>query len=146
MIDFSVYAGLFMAALLAATILPMQSEVVLVGLLLTGKYPAGWLLAVASVGNILGSVLNWLLGRSIEHYRHRSWFPVSELRLIQAQNWYQRYGKWSLLLSWMPVIGDPLTVAAGVMRESFWIFLLLVGVAKILRYLALMAATLGWIA
>ena len=146
MIDFSVYVGLFMAALLAATILPMQSEAVLVGLLLTEKYPAAWLLAVASVGNILGSVLNWLLGRSIEHYRQRSWFPVSEPRLIQAQNWYQRYGKWSLLLSWMPVIGDPLTVAAGVMRESFWIFLLLVSVAKILRYLALMAATLGWMA
>jgi len=144
MLDFSVYAGLFMAALLAATIIPMQSEAVLVALLLTGNYPAGGLLAVASVGNILGAVLNWLLGRSIENFRHRSWFPVNEKRLAQAQTWYQRYGKWSLLLSWMPVIGDPLTVVAGVMRESFWIFLLIVGTAKILRYLVLMAATLGW--
>ena len=144
MIDFSVYAGLFMAALLAATIIPMQSEAVLVALLLTGNYPAGGLLAVASVGNILGAVLNWLLGRSIENFRNRSWFPVNEKRLAQAQTWYQRYGKWSLLLSWMPVIGDPLTVVAGVMRESFWIFLLIAGAAKILRYLVLMAATLGW--
>jgi membrane protein YqaA with SNARE-associated domain len=144
MIDFSVYTGLFMAALLAATILPMQSEAVLVGLLLTGKYSPVWLLIVASIGNILGAVLNWLLGRSVEKFRNRSWFPVSEPRLLQAQAWYQRYGKWSLLLSWVPVIGDPLTVAAGVMRESFWIFLLLVGTAKIVRYLVLMAATLGW--
>ena len=144
MIDFSVYTGLFMAALLAATIVPMQSEAVLVGLLLTGKYPAPWLLAVASFGNILGAVLNWWLGRSIEYFRYRSWFPVSEKRLAQAQSWYQRYGKWSLLLCWMPVVGDPLTVVAGVMRESFWIFLLIAGTAKILRYLVLMAATFGW--
>lgn len=146
MIDFSVYTGLFLVALLAATIIPMQSEAVLVGLLLTGNYPAGALLAVASAGNILGSVLNWLLGRSIENFRHRSWFPVSEPRLVQAQTWYQRYGRWSLLLSWMPVIGDPLTVVAGVMRESFWLFLLIAGTAKILRYLVLMAMTLGWCA
>ncbi len=144
MIDFSVYAGLFMAALLAATIVPMQSEAVLVGLLLTGKYPALWLLTVASCGNVLGAVLNWWLGRSIEHFRHRRWFPANEARLNQAQSWYQRYGRWSLLLCWMPVIGDPLTVVAGVMRESFWIFLVIAGSAKILRYLILMAATLGW--
>lgn len=144
MIDFSAYAGLFMAALLAATIVPMQSEAVLVGLLLTGEYPAAGLLAVASCGNVMGAVLNWWLGRGIEHFRHRPWFPVSEPRLNQAQSWYQRYGKWSLLLSWMPMIGDPLTVVAGVMRESFWIFLLIAGSAKVLRYLALMAATFGW--
>ena len=144
MIDFSIYVGLFMAALLAATIVPMQSEAVLVGLLLTGKYPPGGLLVVASAGNILGAALNWLLGRGLETYRHHSWFPVSESRLAQAQAWYQRYGKWSLLLSWMPVIGDPLTVVAGVMRESFWLFLLIAGGAKILRYLVLLAVTLRW--
>lgn len=146
MIDGSVYTGLFLAALLAATIVPMQSEAVLVGLLLTGNYSAGWLLVVASFGNILGAVLNWVLGRFIEQLRHRPWFPVSEPRLTQARQWYQRYGKWSLLLSWMPVVGDPLTVVAGVMRESFWIFLLIAGTGKILRYLVLMAATLGWFA
>ena len=144
MIDLSVYAGLFLAALLAATIVPMQSEAMLVGLLLTGKYSTPWLVAVASVGNILGAVLNWLLGRCIEQYRHRRWFPVKAAPLARAQAWYQRYGKWSLLLSWMPVIGDPLTVAAGVLRESFWLFLLLVGMAKIGRYLVLVAATLHW--
>ena len=118
----------------------------LAGLLLTGDYPAFWLLAVASCGNILGAALNWWLGRFIERFRHRTWFPVTEHRLNQAQRWYQRYGKWSLLLSWMPLIGDPLTVAAGVMREPFPVFLLIAGSAKILRYLVLAGITLGWLA
>ena len=142
---FSVYSGLFTAAFLAATIVPMQSEAVLVGLLLTGDYPTSWLLTVASCGNILGAALNWLLGRSIERFRGRSWFPVSNHRRNQAQAWYQRYGKWSLLLSWAPIIGDPLTVVAGVMRESFPVFLMIAGGAKILRYLALAGLTLGWL-
>jgi len=145
MIDLSVYTGLFMAALLAATIVPMQSEAVLAGLLLTGDYPVALLLAVASCGNILGAVLNWWLGRFLERFRHRTWFPVNEPRLIQAQGWYQRYGKWSLLLCWMPIIGDPLTVVAGVMREPFPVFLLIAGSAKILRYLVLAGITLGWL-
>jgi membrane protein YqaA with SNARE-associated domain len=144
--DISVYAGLFMAALLAATIVPMQSEAVLVGLLLSGDYPVFGLLTVASCGNILGAALNWWLGRWIERFRHRSWFPVSEHRLSQSQRWYQRYGKWSLLFSWAPVIGDPLTVVAGVMREPFPVFLLIAGGAKILRYLVLTGITIGWLA
>lgn len=146
MITFSTYTGLFMAALLAATIVPMQSEAVLAGLLLTGDYPAVWLLVVASCGNILGAALNWWLGRFIERFRHRAWFPVTDQRLNQAQRWYQRYGKWSLLLSWMPVVGDPLTVVAGVMREPFPVFLLIAGSAKILRYLVLAGIILGWLA
>jgi len=145
MVVCSVYIGLFMAALLAATILPMQSEAVLVGLLLTGEYPVVALLTVASCGNILGAALNWWLGRGIEHFRHRSWFPVNEDRLTQAQHWYRRYGKWSLVLCWMPVIGDPLTVVAGVMREPLPIFLLIAGSAKIARYLVLASITLGWL-
>jgi membrane protein YqaA with SNARE-associated domain len=144
MVDCSVYSGLFLAAFLAATIVPMQSEAVLAGLLLTDAYPVAALLVVASGGNILGSALNWWLGRCIERFRDRPWFPVNPQRLNQAQHWYQRYGRWSLLLSWAPVIGDPLTVAAGVMRESFPVFLLIAGGAKIARYLALTAITLGW--
>ena len=146
MIELSVYAGLFLAALLAATVLPMQSEALLVGLLLTGDYPVAALLFVASLGNVLGAVLNWLLGRGLERFRDRRWFPVSAARLEQARPWYHRWGRWSLLLSWAPVIGDPLTVAAGVLREPFWTFLLIAGGAKVLRYLALTAATLGWLA
>lgn len=138
------YIGLFMAAFGAATLLPMQSEAVLVGMLLSDRYVVSTLLAVATVGNVLGSALNWLLGRSVERFRHKRWFPVSESTLEKAQQSYLRYGRWSLLLSWVPIIGDPLTVVAGVMREPLWSFLLIVTLAKGVRYLVLTAVTLGW--
>ncbi|MER9768594.1 DedA family protein [Mesorhizobium sp. M0189] len=142
MTDLAAYASLFLAALLAATILPMQSEAVLVGLLLADYSP--WLLiAVASVGNVLGSVINWLLGRGIERFRSQRWFPMNQAQLERAQVWYRRYGKWSLLLSWLPVVGDPLTVVAGVLREPFRVFLLLVTAAKVGRYLVLAAVSLS---
>lgn len=145
MLDFSVYLGLFLAAFGAASLLPLQSEALLVGLLLGGGQPVAVLLAVASVGNVLGSVLNAALGRGLERFRERRWFPVSPARLERAKATYRRYGRWSLLLSWVPVIGDPLTLVAGVMRESWWSFLLLVGLAKTGRYLVLAAITLGWV-
>jgi membrane protein YqaA with SNARE-associated domain len=137
MTDLAVYAGLFATALIAATILPMQSEAALAGLLLAGYSPA-LLLVVASAGNILGAVINWMLGRGIERFRDRAWFPVGPDALERAQRWYQRYGKWSLLLSWMPIVGDPLTLLAGVLREPFPTFLLLVTIAKVGRYIAVM--------
>lgn len=144
MTTFAVYGTLFSAALLAATILPAQSEAVLVGLLLTKSYSPALLLLVASLGNILGSLINWLLGRKIESYQGKTWFPISFEQLERARNRYQRYGRWALLLSWVPVIGDPITVAAGMMREKLLIFLLLVSIAKTGRYLALAAITLQW--
>ena len=143
MAAFVAYAGLFIAALIAATILPMQSEAVLVGLLL-GDYSPWVLVAVASAGNVLGSVINWLLGRAVERFRDRRWFPANEAALERAQRWYRRYGKWSLLLSWVPIIGDPLTVVAGIMREPLPIFLVLVTMAKVGRYVALALITLHW--
>jgi membrane protein YqaA with SNARE-associated domain len=136
--------GLFLAAFGAATLLPMQSEAVLVGMLLSGHYTVATLLLVATLGNVLGSLVNWLLGRSVERFRHKRWFPVSEAKLEKAQRFYLRYGRWSLLLSWVPIIGDPLTMVAGVMREPLWSFLLIVTFAKGMRYLLLTAATLGW--
>ena len=143
--ELSGYAGLFAAALAAATILPMQSESVLVGLLLSEQYSVWILLFVASFGNVLGSVINCWLGRYIEHYRHKRWFPVSEDKLDRAQVFYHRYGRWSLLLSWVPIIGDPLTVLAGVMREPWWSFVLMVTVAKVGRYLVLVLSVVGFI-
>lgn len=140
MIDLAAYAGLFLSALVAATLLPMQSEAVLAGLLVAGTQPPAMLVAVASAGNVLGSAINWWLGRFIERYADRSWFPVGPEKLARAQGWYRCYGKWSLLLAWAPVIGDPLTLVAGVMREPFPIFLALVALAKVGRYLALAAA------
>lgn len=141
---FGAYIGLFFAAFGAATLLPLQSEAVLVGLLLSGKY--GWwsLWSVATLGNVLGSLLNWWLGRGIERYRERRWFPVRPAHLEKARIHYQRYGHWSLWLSWVPVIGDPLTLVAGVMREPLGRFLLIVTLAKGARYGVLAVATLGW--
>ncbi len=135
------YIGLFFTALVAATILPAQSEALLVVLLVTGEYSVIALIAVASLGNVLGSVINWTLGRGLEQFRDRRWFPVSETTLEKAQGWYRRYGKWSLLASWVPIIGDPITVAAGVLKEPLPMFILLASIAKIGRYAVLAVAT-----
>jgi membrane protein YqaA with SNARE-associated domain len=131
------YAGLFVLALLAATLLPMQSEAGLVALLLTNSYSVSGLLLAAIAGNTLGSTINWWLGRSLSRFQHRRWFPVTPAQLQRAQHWYQRYGRWSLLLSWLPIVGDPLTLVAGVLREPLPSFLLLVLLAKSARYLLL---------
>jgi membrane protein YqaA with SNARE-associated domain len=143
MTDLLAYLGLFATALLAATIVPAQSEAALAALLAADRQPAWALIAVASIGNVLGSTINWLLGRGVEAFRHARWFPASEAQLARAQAWYQRWGKWSLLASWVPIIGDPLTLAAGIMREPLPVFLLLVSIAKVGRYLVLAALVLG---
>ncbi|MGE8538841.1 MAG: YqaA family protein [Acinetobacter sp.] len=131
---------LFISAFGAATLLPLQSEAVLLGLLLKGNYSAALLIAIASLGNILGSCLNWYLGFKLEHYKNKKWFPVSEDKMLKAQATYQKYGYWSLLLSWVPIIGDPITLIAGLLKENFLRFLLIVSVAKIGRYLFVYAA------
>ena len=132
--------GLFLAAFGAATILPFQSEVVFVGLQIGTLVPVWLLVVVASIGNVLGAVVNYALGLGIEHYRHRRWFPVTEAQLARAQDWYVRWGVWTLLLSWAP-LGDAFTVIAGIMRTPLWLFLLLVTVAKTGRYMVLAWAT-----
>ena len=136
-------AGLFLAAFLAATLIPAQSEAVLVALLIKGDAAPWLLVTVASLGNVLGAVVNWLLGRFIEQFHDRRWFPVSDRALERAQRWYGRFGRWSLLLAFLPIVGDPLTLAAGVMREPLWRFTLLVTIGKAGRYVALALATLG---
>jgi len=143
MADLALYAALFAAALAAATIFPFQSEIALVGLILAETHPVALAVAVASLGNIAGACINWALGRGVVAFRDRRWFPLDPAKLERSSRWYHRYGKWSLLLSWAPFIGDPLTVAAGFLRESFWIFLLLVTIAKTGRYVVLALATLG---
>jgi len=128
--------GLFLAAFGAATILPFQSEVVFVGLQLAGTASLVWLVVVASVGNTLGAVVNYVMGRGIERFRHRRWFPVNAAQLARAQRWYARWGVWTLLMSWAP-LGDAFTVIAGVMRTPAWLFLVLVTIAKTARYIVL---------
>lgn len=145
MSDFAIYAGLFMVAMGAATLLPLQSEALLVGLLAAQSQPVGVLIGVASLGNVLGSTVNWWLGRSIERFRDRRWFPLKEPAFGRAQRWYHRYGRWTLLLSWVPIIGDPLTLVAGVLRERLVSFVLIVAIAKTARYLVVAGLTLGWL-
>jgi membrane protein YqaA with SNARE-associated domain len=126
---------LFIAAFGAATLLPLQSEAVLLGLFIDGSYTPQLLILVASIGNVLGSCVNWWLGLKIEHYKNKKWFPVSEAKMQKAQNMYQKYGFWSLLLSWVPIIGDPITLIAGLLKENFLRFLIIVSLAKTGRYL-----------
>ncbi|MGO4387295.1 YqaA family protein [Microvirga sp. 2YAF29] len=139
------YGGLFAAAFLSATIFPFQSEAVLFAMLVADHYTWWALIAVASLGNILGSIVNWYLGRFLARFEGRRWFPVSKAQVERAEGWYRRYGRWTLLLSWTPIIGDPLTVVAGVLREPLPVFILLVAIAKTGRYLAVGALSLGWI-
>ena len=140
----SVLVGLFFTALIAGSILPLQSEAVLATLLVTTDHSPVLLVAVASLGNVGGSLINWLLGRGVERFRDRRWFPVGADMLDRAQAWYRRFGKWSLLASWVPVIGDPLTLVAGVMREPLPAFLLLVTIAKVTRYGVVALIALQW--
>ena len=102
------------------------------------------LVATASLGNVLGSVVNWYLGRGINHFTGKRWFPAHS-RLSRATSWYGRYGRWTLLLSWVPVFGDPLTVVAGIMREPLLRFLLIVGIAKTGRYIVVALLALQWL-
>ena len=128
--------GLFLAAFGAATILPFQSELVFVGMQLGNTAPLLLIIIVASIGNTLGAVVNYWMGRGLERFRHRRWFPVSERQLERAQRVYARWGVWTLLLSWAP-LGDAFTVIAGVMRTHWLLFLSLVTVAKTGRYIVL---------
>jgi membrane protein YqaA with SNARE-associated domain len=137
------YGGLFAVAFLAATLLPAQSEVALIALLATDRYSVFLLLAVASAGNVLGSCLNYAIGRFLaESPRFKK--SVALKHRDRAESWYRHYGRWSLLASWVPAIGDPLTAAAGVLREPFVTFLVLVTAAKSGRYLVLLALHQTW--
>ncbi|QKV18470.1 YqaA family protein [Oricola thermophila] len=144
MTAFGIHAGLFALAFLAGSVLPAQSELGLAALLAAGDHAAWTLLATASLGNTLGAVVNWVLGRGIDRLHDRKWFPASEAQLERAARWYSRWGRWSLLLSWMPVGGDALTVVAGVLREPLPSFLALVAIAKTARYLVVAAFVLSW--
>ena len=145
MTDLAVYGGLFLSAFVAASLLPAQSELVLAGLLASQEWSAFWLLFVVSLGNILGALFNYALGRGANALQHKRWFPFSGATLARAEGWYRRYGRYSLLLSWAPLVGDPLTLAAGVLRENIWIFLALVTLAKTGRYLVVAGLVWGWL-
>lgn len=133
--------GLFGTAFLAATLVPMSSEAVLAALRVAGEREAWLLLALATLGNTLGSLFNWALGRFALHWQDRRWFPIKRPELDRASLWFGRWGLWSLPFAWVPVIGDPLTLVAGVLRVPALPFLLLVGLGKAARYGVVLLAT-----
>ncbi len=131
------YFQLFIISFLAATILPLSSELVLSTMLLTNSFNKYLLLVVASFGNIFGSSLNWYLGKKILIFKNKRWFPANEKQITKSEIYFKKYGIWSLLLAWVPIIGDPLTIVAGILRVKFFTFLLLVSISKISRYIFL---------
>ncbi|MFT7057700.1 MAG: membrane protein YqaA with SNARE-associated domain [Pseudorhodobacter sp.] len=140
MIVFSSLAGLFVAAFVAATIVPFQSEVIFVALQIAGHIEPWVLVLVASIGNTLGALVNYAIGKGITRFESKSWFPATPAQIARAQVWFGRWGVWVLLFSWAPV-GDIMTVVAGIMRTPLWLFMLLVGIAKTARYIVLALIT-----
>ena len=129
------YLSLLFISFLAATILPFSSELVLASLLNVDKYNSFVLIATASLGNILGSVFNWLLGFYLFKYINKKWFTFKESQINNASKRFEKFGVWSLLFAWVPIIGDPLTFVAGILKVNLLLFLVLVAVGKISRYL-----------
>ena len=138
MTDLLSLSGLLILAFSAATLLPGGSEAAFLTMAALEQHSVLTLLAVASAGNILGSVLNYWLGRLALRYQDRKWFPANAAMLEKSQTWFGKWGQWAVLLAWVPIIGDPITVAAGVMRMGFIRFLILVSISKISRYMLLL--------
>ena len=130
-----IYLSLFAISFLAATILPFSSELTLAGLIATSDYDNLLLLIAASFGNVLGSVVNWALGSYSRNLTTKKWFPFKETQIERSSKWFRKFGKWSLLFAWVPVVGDPLTLVAGILRVKFIDFIILVAIGKVTRYL-----------
>ena len=135
------YIGLFLSSFLAATILPMSSEIVLSILLLNHLNPA-MLVGVATCGNVLGSFTNYAIGIWGSAYLTEKILKISEEEFCAAKKRFQKYGVLSLFFAWVPVVGDPLTVVAGALRVNINLFLILVTAGKLVRYLFISYAVL----
>ncbi|MEK9968803.1 MAG: YqaA family protein [Ferrovibrio sp.] len=133
--------GLFLWSFLAATLVPLSSEAALAAAHAMAIAPAGYLFAAALAGNVGGAGVNWVLGLWCLRFQHRRWFPVTPAQLQTAQARFQRWGGWVLLFSWIPVVGDPLTFAAGALRYPLARFLIVVTVGKAARYAAILWIT-----
>ena len=129
-----IYLSLFAISFLAATILPFSSELTLAGLIATSNYDSLLLLIAVSIGNILGSVINWILGFYSRNLTTKKWFPFKDKQIENSSKWFNKLGKWSLLFAWIPIIGDPLTLVAGLLRVRFLDFIILVAIGKVSRY------------
>ncbi|MBT4646146.1 MAG: DedA family protein [Pelagibacteraceae bacterium] len=130
-----IYLSLFVVAFMVATIVPFGSEAYFITLLSLDKYNGLLLLTAASIGNILGSLFNWICGYYINYFIKKPWFPINNKMIDRGNKIFNKYGKWSLLFSWLPFIGDPITFVAGTLRYPVAPFLVLVSIGKIGRYL-----------
>ena len=130
-----IYLSLFTISFLAATILPFSSELTLAGLIATSNYDNLLLLIVASFGNVLGSVVNWALGFYSRNFTYKKWFPFKDKQIERSSKWFIKFGKWSLLFAWVPIVGDPITLVSGLLRVRFLDFIILVAIGKVSRYL-----------
>jgi len=128
------YFSLFISAFLAATLLPISSEIFLASLVLSGKYDLMWLWTWATVGNVTGSMINWVLGRYFIRLVDKGELSKSQSNIDKAKKMFLKYGTWTLLLTWLPAIGDPLSFIAGVFRVPIFLFILLVSLGKGVRY------------
>ena len=122
---------------MVATIVPFGSEMYFATLLSLNKYNNFLLLMAASTGNVLGSVFNWICGYYVNYFIKKSWFPIKQNKIQKGTELFNKYGKWSLLLSWVPFIGDPITFVAGTLRYPIIPFLILVSIGKVGRYLVI---------
>jgi len=130
------YIGLFIVSFLASTILPLGSEA-MVSSLIIKNFNILHVVLVASIGNYLGSCTNYYIGRGGRLYVIQKYFRVTPAQLKHAERWFEKYGSWSLLFTWLPIVGDALPIAAGMVRLRFVIFSILVFIGKLLRYAAL---------
>ena len=133
-----IYLSLFGISFLAATILPFSSELSLAGLISASNFNNSLLLIAASLGNILGSIVNWLIGFYSRNFTSKKWFPFNEIQIKRSSKWFEKFGKWSLLFAWVPILGDPLTLVTGLLRVRFLDFIILVAIGKVSRYLVVL--------
>lgn len=130
-----VYFILFGSAFISATLFPLGSEALLIYDITQG-HNIYLLLFFATFGNSLGSVVNYFLGLKGEEYLINKKL-LNEKYILKAKIYFDKYGAWSILFSWLPIIGDPITFVAGILKYDFKKFLILVVVAKFSRYLFL---------
>jgi membrane protein YqaA with SNARE-associated domain len=139
--------SVFAAAFISATILPGGSEVVLIAAIGLGNVDWVTLVAVATLGNTLGSSTNWVIGRIYAEYKDdprlpkflRS--PISPEKYEKYAAWYAKWGVWTLAASWVPLIGDALTIVSGIMKAPFWLSMIIIAFAKGTRYVLVAVAT-----
>ncbi len=125
--------SLFLLSLCASTLIPLGSEWLLVTLLLGGSDPLS-AVGVASLGNSLGAVTSYLIGLGGSRWLIEKLLRIGLQQQQRAQNWFAHYGSWALLFSWLPIVGDPLCLVAGMLRHRFGNFILLVAIGKTARY------------